>query len=85
MGFFARWSGATECRILCVDTPPSVRERLEALLRATPTLELRDPFAMVRPLLDEVVKCYDDSTWRMTKLVRNVEKVWDYRRQWGTG
>lgn len=75
MDFFARWSGADSCRVLCVDTPQDVRERLEALLVAAPKLELRDPFAMIRPLLDEVIRCCDDSTWRMTNQVRKVEKV----------
>jgi hypothetical protein len=75
MDFFARWSGANACRVLCVDAPQDVRERLEAVLVGAPKLELRDPFAMVRPLLDEVIKCCDDSTWRMTKQVRKVEKV----------
>jgi hypothetical protein len=76
MDFFARWSGANSCRVLCVDTPQNVREGLEALLAAAPTLELGDPFAMIRPLLGETIKCCDDSTWRMAKLVRKVEKVW---------
>jgi hypothetical protein len=75
MDFFTRWSGANSCRVLCVDTPQNMREGLNALLAAAPTLDLRDPFAMIRPLLDEVIKCCDDSTWRMTKLVRTVEKV----------
>jgi hypothetical protein len=75
MGFFARWSGAGACRILCVDTPREVREQLNALLVAAPTLELRDPFAMLRLLLDEVIKCCNDNTWRMTNQVREVEKV----------
>ena len=75
MDFFATWSVENSCRILCVDTPPDMREGLKVLLAAAPTLDLRDPFAAVRPLLDEVIKCCDDSTWRMTKLVRKVEKV----------
>ena len=75
MGFFTRWNGPNACRILCIDTPPEMPEQLHVILNAAPKLELRDPFAMLRPLLDEVVKCCDDNTWRVAKRVRAVEKV----------
>lgn len=61
--------------MLCVGTPPAVRIGLERRLQEEPALVLSEPFAMVRVLLDEVIKLYDEHTWRITKLVRAVEKV----------
>jgi hypothetical protein len=58
-GFFTRWSHPGVCRVPCIGTPT----------------ELQDSFAMLRPLLDEVVKSFDDSTWRVTKQVRRIEQV----------
>jgi hypothetical protein len=51
--------------------------RLETILTVSPppTFELQDPFAMLRPLFDEVIKLCDDNTWRVTKLVRTIELV----------
>lgn len=50
---------------------------MRTFLTATPqpSFEFRDPFAMLRPLLDEVIKSCDGNTWRVTKKVREVEKV----------
>jgi len=80
MGFFTNWSGEDSCRILCIGTPPELREGLEKLLvtapdTQAPQLQLRDPFALLRPLLDEVVRLYNDHTWRVTKRVRHIEMV----------
>jgi hypothetical protein len=46
-------------------------------LKATPTpsLEFLDPFAMLLPLFDEVIKSCDKNTWTIVKEVRQVEKV----------
>ena len=43
----------------------------------TPSLAFLDPFAMLSPLLDEVIKSCDKNTWTITKKVRQVEKVWN--------
>jgi hypothetical protein len=77
MDFFTQWSGSNACRVLCINTPPEVCVAMRILLMATPTLsfEFRDPFAMLCPLLDEVIKSCDLNTWRITKEVREVEKV----------
>lgn len=74
MAFFIRWSHPSSCRILCIDTPPVMREGLAKVLNTLPPLEFRDPFAMLLPLLDEVLKLCDDNTWRVTKEIRNIEK-----------
>jgi hypothetical protein len=75
MAFFTRWTDAGVNQILCIDTPPTLREELTKVLAASPTLELQDPFAMFRPLLDEVLKLCDENTWRVAKEVRRIEKV----------
>jgi hypothetical protein len=75
MSFFTRWTDAGVNQILCIDTPPTLREELTKVLAASPTLELQDPFAMFRPLLDEVLKLCDENTWRVAREVRRVEEV----------
>ncbi|KAK4233121.1 hypothetical protein C8A03DRAFT_48234 [Achaetomium macrosporum] len=74
MAFFTRWSGPGASWILCIGTPPAVRQGLAQVLNASPTLELQDPFAMLRPLLDEVLKVCDENTWRVSEAVQGVEK-----------
>ncbi|KAF2176651.1 hypothetical protein K469DRAFT_645505 [Zopfia rhizophila CBS 207.26] len=74
MGFFTRWSHPNGCRVLCIGTPEELRMQLEVVLRKSPSLELRDPFVMLRPLLDQIIKLYDDSTWRMRDEVRAIEE-----------
>ncbi|KAI1409011.1 hypothetical protein F5Y13DRAFT_182368 [Hypoxylon sp. FL1857] len=76
MGFFIQWSGISSARVLCIDTPQSVRTQLAGILAGSPSLELRDPFAMLYPLLDEVITECDDNTWRVTRGVRDIEKAW---------
>ena len=82
MGFFTDWSDENHCRVLCIGTPPELRLGLRDVLAPPPALQvaplelqLKDRFALVRPLLDEVVKLYDDHTWRVAKMVRGVEEV----------
>lgn len=76
MGFFTKWSGDEKhCKVLCIGTPPELRQQLQGVLAASPELRLEDTFALLRFLLDEVVKLYDAHTWQVTKMVRKVEKV----------
>ncbi|OTA64104.1 hypothetical protein K449DRAFT_432618 [Hypoxylon sp. EC38] len=77
MGFFTQWSGVNSARVLCIGAPQSVRIRLAAILARSPSPELRDPFAMLYPLLDEVIIECDDNIWRITKEVRKIEKAWE--------
>lgn len=76
MDFFTRWNGANACRVLCINTPQEVYDAMSEFLTATPTpsLAFQDPFAMLLPLLDEVIKSCDKNTWSVTKEVRQVEK-----------
>ncbi|GFG18681.1 hypothetical protein IFM5058_09251 [Aspergillus udagawae] len=37
-------------------------------------LDLKDPFCMHVPLIDEIVKLYDQSVWRIRDAVREIEK-----------
>ena len=73
-----RWNGAKACRVLCINTPPEVYASLSDFLKATstPSLTFLDPFAMLLPLFDEVIKSCDENTWAMVQEVRQVEKVW---------
>ncbi len=75
MGFFTQWKGDVLSRVLCTGTPPDIRRGLARALATSPMMELKDPFAMLRPLLDQVIMCCDDSTWRLAKKVRAIEKV----------
>ena len=77
MGFFTWWNDSTTCRILCIGAPREVGTELKTLLTGPqpPSVELQDPFSMLRPLFDEVIKLCDENTWRVTKLVRAIERV----------
>ncbi|OTA91443.1 hypothetical protein M434DRAFT_76283 [Hypoxylon sp. CO27-5] len=77
MGFFTQWSGTNSARVLCIGTPQSARIKLAGILARSPPPELRDPFAMLYPLLDEVITECDDDIWRITKEVRKIEKAWE--------
>ncbi|KAK5998023.1 hypothetical protein PT974_00393 [Cladobotryum mycophilum] len=82
MGIFTYWKDAEICRVLCIDTPPKMCTQLCKFLNGPNdpndprnfTLELRDPFSTLLPLLDEIVKLCDDNTWRATRKVREIEK-----------
>lgn len=74
MGFFTSWS-YPESKVLCIGTPKEVREKLTEVLKTSPELQLQDPFALLRPLFDEVIKACDRYTWRATKAVRDIELV----------
>jgi hypothetical protein len=80
MDFFTRWSGTNACRVLCINNPPEVYDGLVEYLTATPSLTFQDPYAMLLPLLDEVIKSCDKNTWTITNKVRQVEKVRDAAR-----
>ncbi|KFZ19987.1 hypothetical protein V501_00367 [Pseudogymnoascus sp. VKM F-4519 (FW-2642)] len=74
MAFFALWSTPGTARVLCIGTPLEMRVRIEQELQTRPAFNPNDPFAMLRPILDEVVRACDDDTWRVAKTVRRVEK-----------
>jgi hypothetical protein len=75
MTFFSRWEPG-HCIVLCVDTPDSLRVRLEqSLATEQGTLDLSDPFALHIPLLDQIIILYDQSVWGIRDLIRRVEKV----------
>ncbi|KAF4812366.1 hypothetical protein CGCSCA5_v009210 [Colletotrichum siamense] len=74
MAFFTRWTSNGTNQILCIDTPAELKERLFESLASSGTLEFQDPFAMFRPLLDEILKISDQYTWRMSKEIRKHEK-----------
>jgi hypothetical protein len=75
MGIFTRWDGA-ECKVLCVNTPIDLPEKLEAALEKRPShLDFRDPFAMHTDLLDQIIVYYEVSVWRVRDPVRKLEKV----------
>jgi hypothetical protein len=76
MGFFTRWDYPGHCRVLCIDTPEKLQSGLKTVLgKQSPPLELRDPFAMHVPLIDQIILLYDISVWRVRDPVREFEKV----------
>ena len=76
MGFFTRWDYPGHCRVLCIDTPEELQSRLLTVLEKQSTLlELRDPFAMHVPLIDQIILLYDVSVWSVRHPVRKFEKV----------
>lgn len=75
IGVFTRWDSPNCCRILCADAPEAFRLDLKISLEKMSTLDLRDPFCMHAPLLDEMVKLYDQSLWLLRDAVRAIEKV----------
>jgi hypothetical protein len=74
MGFFTHWDRSGQRRVLCIDTPGHFRSALHAIVTHS-TLEPNDPFAMLKPLIDELLKLSDRSVWRVRNAVRDVEKV----------
>jgi hypothetical protein len=76
MGIFTRWDDGEKCKVLCVDTPYDLPEKLKAALEKRPTPpDFQDPFAMHADLLDQIIVYYDISVWRVRDPVRNIEKV----------
>jgi hypothetical protein len=76
MGFFTYWDHPGLCRVLCIDTPEELQLGLQTVLgNQSPLLELRDPFAMHVPLIDQIILLYDISVWRVRDPVRKFEKV----------
>jgi hypothetical protein len=74
MGFFTRWDHSGRCRVLCIDTPKELPSKLQKVLQKSP-FDLKDPFAMHGPLIDQIVKLYDDSVWAIRDPIRKIEKV----------
>ena|SRR2546421_12903828 len=75
MGIFTRWDDG-ECKVLCVDTPDDLPEKLMVALEKRPfALDFQDPFAMHADLLDQIIVYYDIAIWRVQNLVRKHEKV----------
>ncbi|KAK2752924.1 hypothetical protein CKAH01_06165 [Colletotrichum kahawae] len=74
MAFFTRWTSNGTNQVLCIDTPPELEDRMIESLESSGSLEFQDPFAMLGPLLDEILKISDQYTWRMSKEIREHEK-----------
>ncbi|GFF32814.1 hypothetical protein IFM46972_03686 [Aspergillus udagawae] len=74
IGVFTRWDSPNCCRILCVDAPEALRHDLKTSLQKMSPPDLKDPFCMHVPLIDEIVKLYDQSVWRIRDAVREIEK-----------
>lgn len=73
MGFFTHWDHSGHCRILCIDTPENLPSDLQKALKGSP-FKRSNPFAMHIPLLDQIVRLYDDSVWLVRHPVRDIEK-----------
>jgi hypothetical protein len=75
MSFMSRWDDSGRCRILSFDVPRGLDLKLQAALRKQPELNFKDPFAMHRHLIDQIIDLYDISVWRLRDHVRLCEKV----------
>jgi hypothetical protein len=76
MGIFTLWDDAEMCKVLCVDAPFDLPERLaEALGKRPFPLDFQDPFSMHTDLLDQIIVYNDMSMWRIRDPIRNPEKV----------
>lgn len=80
MSVFTRWDGPGKCRVLCIDTPPDLPDRLRhALSKKTSspseTAQAQaDPFALHPGLLDTMIVYSDISVWRVRDPIRLLEK-----------
>jgi hypothetical protein len=75
MGIFTRWDKG-ECKVLCVDTPDDLPQKLMVALEKWPfALDFQDPFAMHAGLLDQIIVYYDIAIWGVRNLARKHEKV----------
>jgi hypothetical protein len=77
MTFFTRWK-PDSCVTLCIDTPADMPFELKAAMAndmRLKSLAESDPFAMYVPLMDHLIKLYDESVWSMRNMVRPIEKV----------
>ncbi|KAF4581029.1 hypothetical protein GQ602_007166 [Ophiocordyceps camponoti-floridani] len=75
MGFFTSWHHPNSSKILCVGTPESFHDRLRVELDTAPSFLLKDPFAMLIPIIGQIIELYTDSTWRVRDKVREIEKT----------
>ncbi|PHH82395.1 hypothetical protein CDD82_6160 [Ophiocordyceps australis] len=69
MGFFTHWDSSGQRRILCIDTPRYIQDALLVTL-SRGGLDAKDPFAMLGPLIDELVTLSDKAVWRVRNAVR---------------
>jgi Mg2+ and Co2+ transporter CorA len=74
---FVTWWTQTQSFVLCFGVPIDMQHRLESRLRDGQHLSSQDPFALLVPLLDEILKQYDESVWRIRDHIREVEEVCD--------
>ncbi|KAF2465117.1 uncharacterized protein BDR25DRAFT_241117, partial [Lindgomyces ingoldianus] len=75
MTFMTCWL-PDRCIMLCINTPTSMQSKLQATLSGgSLSLDVRDPFSLYVPLMDEIVKLYDLSVWGIRDLIRPIEKA----------
>ncbi|OCK73627.1 hypothetical protein K432DRAFT_387294 [Lepidopterella palustris CBS 459.81] len=79
MTFLTYWNGGAGV-MFCINTPASMEKNLITTLeKEDPTpLDARDPFAMYIPLMDEIVKLYDESVWSIRDVLRRIEKIREF-------
>lgn len=73
MDFFACWDHLGRCRVLCIDTPKELPSKLRDALQKAPP-DIKDPFGLHVPLIDQIVKLYDNSIWSIRHPIRTIEK-----------
>jgi hypothetical protein len=75
MMFFSRWEPG-HFTMLCVDTPDYLRPRMEQVLGdSRVAVDLKDPFALLMPMVDQICLLYDQSVWSIRTVIREAEKV----------
>lgn len=82
MTFFTHWDVHSSLMI-CVNTPTEFIEKLMIALKKEGQifLDSEDPFAIFIPVMDEILKIYNDSVWSVRDVLRPIEKVCTYDQE----
>ncbi|KAF2829005.1 purine and uridine phosphorylase [Ophiobolus disseminans] len=75
MGFFASWDPSGHVTLICFDVPVKSQSTIYTTL-CSQTVDLSLPYAYFTPILDELLRLYDNSVWS----IRNHISRWEARR-----
>jgi len=75
MSFIAWWN-TNQSLVFCFGVPPEVQVNIESgIQRDSRQFNSHDPFALLAPVIDEMVSLFDQSVWRIRDQIRAVEVV----------
>jgi hypothetical protein len=72
---FVAWWTPDQSLILCFGAPQQLQIGLESALKVDPSIKYDNPFALLNPVIDQILKLYDQSIWSIRDQIRNVESV----------